>query len=248
MKIQVWNAFASNNSGSYTIVGAFRDVAVAAEVAKEIAAVCQAHSAWLGEDGDSGMIGSPLHAFIVEHGLRWEDGRGSGDDWPHYGDPPTAEAIGHRVIVHAPYTITIPPTFGELIYARGGRVEIELDHAHEPLVVEVGVWWAHGTDEAIVARNRAAVRVAIEADPAVQAALVHDDDDSPGPPRPGALRFRDRRSWMDPAITVGALLRDLITGARAIAAIADAHGARHTLRVFEALDERDPLGYLAERT
>lgn len=248
MKIQVWNAFASNNSGSYTIVGAFRDVAVAADVAREIAAVCEAHSAWLGEHSNADMTGSPLRAFIVEHGLRWEDGRGAGDDWPHYGDPPTAAAVGHRVIVHAPYTVTIPPTFGELIYARGGRVEIELDHSHEPLVVEVGVWWAYGTDEAIVARNRAAVQAAIEADPVVQAALARDADESAGPPRPGALRFRGPRHWMDPAVTIGALLRDLVAGARAIAAIADGHGAHHTLRVFEALDERDPLGYLAERT
>src|SRR5436190_23404269 len=44
---------------------------------------------------------------------------------------------------------------------------------------------------------------------------------------------------MDPAVTVGALLRDLVAGARAIAASADVHGARHTLRLFEALDERD---------
>jgi len=244
MKIRVWSAFASNNSGSYTIVGVFRDAAVAAEVAREIAAVCEAHTAWHADHAYDDATTSPLHAFIVERGLRWEDGRGGGDEWPEHGDPPTCAVIGHRVVVHAPYTVTVPPTFGELFYARGGRVEIELDHAHEPLVAEVGIGWTYGTDAELVARERAAVQAEIASDASVQEALEREGVAPDGPPLPGALRFRGPRHWMEPALTVGARFRDLVGGARAIAAIADRHGAYHSLRVFEALDPDDPLGYL----
>ena len=37
---------------------------------------------------------------------------------------PSAVAVGRQVMVHAPYTVTLPPVFGELFYAMGGRVGI----------------------------------------------------------------------------------------------------------------------------
>jgi hypothetical protein len=246
MKISVWSAFASNNSGSYTIVGVFGEAAAAAEVARELAAVCAAHSAWHEANTWGASEGSPLHAFIVEHGLRWEPSRGGGDEWPQHGPMPSVAAIGPRVIVHAPYTVTMPPTFGELIYARGGRVEIEMNHAHEPIVAEIGIGWVYGTDAELVVRESGAVRAAIEADPIVQAALQRDGHGPDAPPRPGALRFRAARDWMEPALTAGALFDDLVGGVRAIAAIAERHGARHTLHVFEALDRDHPLAHFPE--
>jgi hypothetical protein len=48
---------------------------------------------------------------------------------------------------------------------------------------------------------------------------------------------------MEPPVNVGALFDDLIGGVRAIAAIAERHGGRHTLRVFEAVDRADPLAH-----
>jgi len=237
MTIKIWNAFASNNSGSYTIVGVFQK-AIAAELARELAEMCEANHAWM-EVADAPPP-SPLETFIATHGLRARTAVEWGDDWPQYGPAPQVGAIGHRVVVHVPYTVTMPATFGELFYQRGGRVEVELNHAHDPVVTEIGIGWKYGTDEALVASEAAAVRAEILADPVVAAALRETPDASPvAPPR-----FRAARGWMEPAVTVGAVFYDVVAGARAIAAIAERHGAHHTLRVIEALDANDPVGYL----
>ena len=135
MRIRIFSAFASNNSGSYTIVGRFADEATAAEVARIAREASDAHDAWhsVNEWDDAGP--APLDDFVRAHGLR-EARHGRGDEWPCHGAKPSAVAVGRQVMVHAPYTVTLPPVFGELFYAMGGRVEVELDHAHDPIAVE----------------------------------------------------------------------------------------------------------------
>ena len=51
MRIRIWNAYASNNSGSYTIVGRFESDESAAKLAAELLAVVKAQSAWAAANG-----------------------------------------------------------------------------------------------------------------------------------------------------------------------------------------------------
>jgi len=139
MHIYLFQAFASNNSGSYTIVGTFDDEATAEEVARLLAEVSAAHSAWLESNSTTDEGPSPLDELVKREGLR-ADKPGRGQDWPWYDDAPEVVAAGLQVLFHSSHTVTIPATIGELFYARGGRVQVELDHAHEDLAVEFTFW------------------------------------------------------------------------------------------------------------
>src|SRR5688572_11453356 len=101
MRIRLFHAFASNNSGSYTIVGHFKDASTADEVARLIQEVSDEHHAWheehsWDEDGES-----PLDVFVRRQGLHAEK-PGRNDEWPSYGDKPTAIAAGRQVVVYVP--------------------------------------------------------------------------------------------------------------------------------------------------
>lgn len=153
MKIRLYRAFASNNSGSYTLVGRFRDEATAVDVAAALSALCAAHTAWWSaEDQPDRLDGSPLRAFLDANGLV-----GTPDDvwdhWPQYGPPPQVIQSATKVVVLVPYTVTMPAALGEYVYRRGGRVELELEHSHSPLAVEFtfSVRGArHGEDDASI--------------------------------------------------------------------------------------------------
>lgn len=178
MRIRIYRAFASNNSGSYTIVGRFESAKLADQFADNIEEVCIAHHDWLGEEHGEQPGESPLDAFRRKHGLRPDESGHSDNDWPEYGPRPTAIAIDRELVVHAPYTISVPPVFGEFIYAKGGRVSTELDHAHADIAVTLHYWVAgssHG-DLEVEARLDAFQTKLAEALPAWTA---HDDDRVP---------------------------------------------------------------------
>ncbi|WP_437573960.1 ribosomal protein L7/L12 [Sorangium sp. So ce887] len=231
MRIRLFNAFASNNSGSYTIVGSFRDAATAEEVARLVQEVCDAHSAWLGArdaapaaaapEGDS-----PLEAFAQREGLRADNHGGDGDDWPQYGPSPAAIAAGHQVIVHAPYTVTMPPVFGALFYAKGGRVETELDHAHEELAVEFSYWPADVRwDDPGAAERLDAFEQRVTAElPAWTAPREHDS-------RPPIAPAWHGDGWRSRHLS--AVFADLVEGVQGVRRLAREHGMRLTVRVTE---------------
>lgn len=143
MRVRVWNAFASNNSGSYSIVGSFPSPEVAEAVAAELLPVVRAHSEWALTGSDEWRPNaagpfSPLGRWATEHGLQW--GGDAEEEWPFEGvglDVPDVIAVGSDVLVHEDYTISLPRVFGEYFYRRGGRVTVELNHAHHPLVVAI---------------------------------------------------------------------------------------------------------------
>src|SRR5262249_49958893 len=138
MRIRIWNAFASNNSGSYTIVGQFPTPELARDVAVELAPVIAEHNAWF--DADARELTSPLESFALQQDLTLE----CIDEWPQNGgnDSPEIIAIDHQVIIHHDFTATMPAAFGHYFYKRGGRVSIELNHSHTNIVCVFNVWWA----------------------------------------------------------------------------------------------------------
>src|SRR5262245_2985573 len=92
MRIRVWNAFASNNSGSYTIVGTFPSEETASTVAQELRAVMAAHARW--RDNQLRTRPSPFETFVRKNRLTWTDGLAESDDWPEYGGKDWPDEIG----------------------------------------------------------------------------------------------------------------------------------------------------------
>ena len=143
MRIKVWNSFASNNSGSYTLVGKFDDAQRARSVSDELRRICDAHEKWVNETigAPQPAASSPLGKFVLENDLAAPVSEGStGDDWPEHGNPPRIEVLGSQVVLHVDYTVTMPRCFGEFMYREGGRVASELDHAHHPLITRFMIW------------------------------------------------------------------------------------------------------------
>jgi len=243
MRIRVWNAYASNNSGSYTIVVALPSEEVARDVAAELATMIDAHTRWHDAwNGTGDTAASPLAAFCRTHGLSWSTHCGGADEWPDYApdndNRPRVAAVGRQVIVHHDYTVTLPATFGEYFYKRGGRVQHEENHAHHPLVVIAAFYWGWTAE--------AKARMAAE-QPRLVAALTAADGplatlaDETWPP---ALR-QARDTFHDWPITVGVIFGKLIEGVSALRVLAEAHGADLSVRLHEAPDEtHDPLAFL----
>jgi hypothetical protein len=241
MKVRVWNAYASNNSGSYTIVGDLPSADVARETAEELAAMIAAHTAWLdAHEQQAESLVSPLEEFCRKHGLTWSQGRGTGDDWPQYGDDnrPRVAAVGRQVIVHHDYTVSLPPTFGELFYKKGGRVEHEENHAHHPIVAVATFWWGWTAE----AKAKQA-----EQRPLLVAALTEDGGilaKEPFSAWPSAWQAGGE-TFGEAPLAVGAIFDDVVGGVAALNAAGEAHGAQMNVRLFEAFDsEHDPLAHL----
>jgi hypothetical protein len=248
MRIRIWTAFASNNSGSYVIVGNFPSEALAAEVAAELLDVAQRHSRWRDAHAYRSSAdappppSSPLAELAVRHAIVWED-KVYDDDWPEHSgkDHPAVWAIGHQVFVHSSYTVSMPSLLGHVMYARGGRVATEIVHAHHPLVAvfEIGFCWQEREEIDVPARVRDIIDT-----------LCADD---------GALSLHGRRghppAWRgvvegaepgfgESDLVVGAVFDDLAAGFAGVAAAAQAHGAGLRVSVFEAYGEGDPLAFL----
>jgi ribosomal protein L7/L12 len=237
MRIRIFRAFASNNSGSYTLVGRFSSAESAAEVERLIREACTEHAAWHSEheweeDGEA-----PLDAFARAHGLH-EDKPGRGDDWPHYGDSPEVLTVGHQVLLHVPYTVTMPRLFGELVYRHGGRVDVELDHSHDRLAVELGFYTVDLRWDATEAKERydALERALAPLLPALTHPREHDN-------RPEVAPVFHDGFWGSRHLT--AVFRDLIEGVRVVREAADEHRVSLRLRITECVDGVvDPLAPL----
>lgn len=236
--IRVLTAFASNNSGSYTLVGCMPTDEVAGEIVDEIARVCDEHSAWLQarRDGMDRSDTPPLHAFAKKHGLALDSGNvGLADDWPEYGPPPKAIAIGPQVLLHVDYTVTMPRLFGELLFTRGGRVSVEHDHAHHPLVAVLS-FWAEGMWNAKT-KDEVRSRLSALADELRTEVLPKAIE----PRRPGDRLIEP--AWLEGhGPTVAAIFPDLVEGVALMVACAERHGARVRVDVIESpVEANDPL-------
>lgn len=238
MRLRAWNAFASNNSGSYTIVGRFPDEGTASAVAQELAALVAEHAAWFQAVGYGRWEAperSPLERFAAAQGIDPGPGIGRNDDWPEHGSPPEVLADGAQVVLHVDYTITMPPIFGELMYRRGGRVDVELDHSHGPLVWVHEVWWPwQGRDPAVVKAGRVTLLDELFA----EGGLVQTQGivGMPG-------------SWTDNGegfghadLSLAMVWREPLAAIPKVRGLAKQLGANAHLRVMEAMNPRDPAG------
>lgn len=234
MRIRMWNAFASNNSGSYTLVGRFRTEDDARSLAAQLERVFAQHQAWVDSESKDEP---PLSVLAREQALASNDPIGRWDDtWPHYGSPPEVLAVGTQLLVHVPYTISMPRLVGELMYRRGGRVEAELDHTHHPLLLQLEVWadWQLGDHER--PRRTHAFRQSVESG-AFAPALVPPPYDAREPWPPA---FRERE-----CLEVTMAPTDLVLAARLADELATAHGVQLRIRVFESPYEHgNPLPLL----
>jgi MoaA/NifB/PqqE/SkfB family radical SAM enzyme len=132
-QVRVYSAFASNNSGSYTLLGAFET----SERAAEITALLTR----LAADMEAAGEGNPLRDLLAAAGIAAPENVGKSDDWPAgWASPPEAVHVDQQVWWYAPYTVTMPAVIGRWFYAMGGRVQVELDHAHHPLLAHLSLW------------------------------------------------------------------------------------------------------------
>jgi hypothetical protein len=241
MWIHVWNAYASNNSGSYTLVGRLPSATVAERTAEALRAVIEAHTVWHDAwDGESPLEASPLARFCRLHGLPWKDGDGGWDDWPTHSNDnrPKVAVVGTQVVVHHEYTVSLPPALGAFFYAQGGRVEHEENHAHHPIAVTAMFHWGW-TEEA---RTMQATEL-----PRLLAALTSPD----GLLNTFSLRDGPSAAWRtggdafgEIPLTVGVVFHDLMAGIAALRSLAETHGARLELRLTELPAEGDPFAHL----
>jgi hypothetical protein len=241
MTVRVWNAFASNNSGSYTIVGSFATRELASEVAAELTEAVKAHAAWLEAEMAKQKYPlegePPLAAFVKQHGLTGYDRIGTSDDWPMDGaDMPSVLAVDQKVILHHGYTVTMPSAIGAYFYARGGRVDHELNHAHHPIVAVFELWVPWNERKGVdVPAKVASIVAALSADdgPLVTLAVPWHEP-----------AWQSKEGFGEADLTVGAIFDDLAEGFGAVHRIACAHGLRTSVKVFEMFAGADPLAFL----
>ncbi len=233
MKIKIWNAFASNNSGSYTIVGNFPTAELAQDVATELAKLVESHHHWI----DTCEGTSPLAEFARLNQLTPYKESKYFDDWPYpYTAAPEVMALEHQVFVHHPYVITLPALFGQYFYARGGRVEVELNHSHHPIVAIFTAYVPHEKRNTI---NSASAF----------AEILKELTASEGPLSIGLMQNQEAAWKIESSplqqFIFGACFDDLLKSFAAIEAITKRHGVMTHVKLFEAPNEHDdPLGYL----
>jgi hypothetical protein len=228
MRIRVWNAFASNNSGSYTLVGSFPSPERAAALANLLAPIFAAQTDWI-EAGGGGC--SPLERLAIAEHLEWEV---DADDWPQFSTTNTPEiaALGPQLLLHHGYTVTLPRFIGHLVYVRGGKIDTILDHAHHPVVSTFEVYWPW--DAATQARAPELERALVAA---LRAAGGPLDVEMLG----GAAPVVGRTGEPLGALIVAATFADLVAGVSGVHRTIERHEGRSRLRISEAFQSRDPL-------
>jgi ribosomal protein L7/L12 len=243
MRIRIWNAFASNNSGSYTIVGSFPSEAAATELADALAAAVSAHDAFVRAKDEPRAGEPPFHRFVRGQGLTVDDPQlALGDDWPAWGPAPRVLAVGAQVLVHVDQTITMPRALGELFYRRGGRVEVEIDHAHDPVLTVFELWVRDAWKE----ERRDDAKARLAAFQQALAGLLPALLEWPGwPPRKAVEPAWDLDRFV---VRLGVVFPDLVRGVAEVMRVAREHGVTARVRVQEALaPSADPLAFMRGR-
>jgi len=133
--VRSYTAFASNNSGSYTLVGSFQT----SERAEEVAAVLNQLAT---DMEDPERTSNPVQELLRQAGLDAPDDVAGYEDWPDlsYAARPEAVAVHQQVWWYCDYTISMPSELGHWMYTMGGKVDTELDHTHHPQLAHLSLW------------------------------------------------------------------------------------------------------------
>jgi ribosomal protein L7/L12 len=239
MRIRIWTAFASNNSGSYTIVGSFASADAASTAAEALATALSEHHAYTARpDGESQRADPPFHRFVREQGLTLDsEDLALGDDWPHHGPAPEVVALDTQVLVHVDYTVTMPRTLGEFFFRRGGRVDVEINHAHHPVACLFQLWVPSAWEPEV--KDEAKRRLdALKEELAVTVLPPLVEWSPEYHRRPSEPAWG--REWS--MLVLGVVFPDLARGVAEVSRVARERGVSVRVRVFEPLDEAgDPL-------
>ena len=235
-RIRVFQSFASNNSGVYSLLGSFKKLESLAEVVAVLRQFAEAQAAW--QDTAQGTAEAPLSPLAL---LCEREGLSPPDDaeaWDYDFSQVTVESIGHQIFVHSPSTITMPSTLAEPIARKGGRVSIEIDHAHHPVVATFAFWrpGAYQRNDR-EERQREHAELRGEIDPIAEQLRKPEYGEGLGL----APAWRDD----DYGITLGIVTHALPSAVAQLREIAARRGFNVVLHVFEALSEHgDPLAEL----
>ncbi|PTL75808.1 hypothetical protein [Vitiosangium sp. GDMCC 1.1324] len=232
MRIHLWNAFASNNSGSFTIVGRFPSEELARQVAAELSEVLSAHAKWRmatagTRNREESETVSPIRTFVREHSLTECENDLADQGQLH------AWSTGHQVFLYDPNALWLLDSFTEFLRIRGGKLETRINHAHGNIV---SIFELRGTPPK--KEKSAMVSTLVEE--------LHADD---GPLLKWAA-FRIRPTWREgfkpgePVLTLGTVFRNLAAGFTGVEEIARRHGLEVSVRLFEEHHPKDPLASL----
>ncbi|HMI89788.1 MAG TPA: hypothetical protein VK509_00415 [Polyangiales bacterium] len=120
----------------------------------------------------------------------------------------------------------MPPTFGEYFYKHGGRVSIELDHAHHPIVARLTAWWREPGEEPMVAT--VAALTAPEGPLIANCSTFH-------PPA-----WRGSREHDYAKLELVCVFDDVCAGFHAVTQLISRHGGESNLEVAELDQLADP--------
>lgn len=240
LELRVYEAFSGNNSGTYALLGHFEAEGASEALRDELATVLAEQARWLETHGSDGTSApTPLATFLRERGIPTDERTGTDDDWPGYGPEPVVYATKRSLLVHVPYTVTFPREMGALVAHTGGRVAVELDHAHEPICVVHDVWMQGGWTDAKKSEAAKAIERLEHALEDGALADVHTNDD--GEVRRGPLV---RAGFWPGQVQVLQTPYDLVAGVRAFDALAQSLGLETRLSLFElphGTPRHDPL-------
>jgi hypothetical protein len=238
MRVRIWNAFASNNSGSYVIVGRFPTAELASQVAEELLAVSRAQSEWRASER---TMPSPLATYAASQGI--PDVAVHDDEWPDYSgmSHPAVWAMNHQVFLHSDYTVTISRVIGHLMYARGGRVETKLDHAHHAIASTFEVYfpWQTRNDIDVPARVQDIVDALWSSNGAAVSLARKDHSPAWRGVLPGAAQ-----GFGEPDLVIGVAFQDLQAGFSQVALACASVGAQVHVRISESPSRGDPFAHL----
>jgi MoaA/NifB/PqqE/SkfB family radical SAM enzyme/ribosomal protein L7/L12 len=227
-RIRLFQSFASNNSGVYSLLGSFRKLETLTEVAELFRELARAQAAW--QDAAESLPQGTPPVLAADTEL-----------WDYDFSQVSVETLGHQIFVHTPYTVTMPDALQALIVRKGGQIAIEIDHAHHPIVALFSFWLVGGySQQNREDRQRRHALVQAELTPVIEELRKPRYNEAPAVPP----AWRDE----DYGITLGLVVHDLPEALRRARLAADHAGLNVVLRVFEALSpEGDPLAELRYR-
>ena len=252
-------AWASNNSGSYTLVGSFDDSEAARATGERLRTLFREMSALYAERQAEVMrllaegakriilpdVETPMHRLVAAEGFTaLPEDFIDGDSWPSDGGSAEENVLvtGQQVIVHVGWTMTMPRALAELFFKAGARIDVEIDHAHHRLVVVAGLYpLAYGkTAEEREAHRATLAKVRAEIDGLMSR--------QPPPRYPGEVPMS--HAWHDEGhgLALGIVPREMVPELMAIRDVVERHELRMHVRVFEAIATGgDPLADMRVR-